>query len=280
MSCVFCCVTHAKMTETMNEFGLKPIMWLNYFDGLNQDVKELSYYKSLTEKQRKQFESLEGKYFTNDAAATFLRFMYADKFNEKLVMRRLKKALRWHSEMDLGITPLAMDEFNSIRLRGFLGYDKRSLPVFAERVAFFLSKANSSSLTEVEMLRCLAHDMGHMICKFRECAMAGRPVWKSVVIYDLMGLELTTVMSCSRVLKKMAKMADTYFPEQAENIFIINAPATVTMMWAVAKTVVDAETIKKVRIFSGIPTEELLEIMDEDVLYKEYGGKNEKQWEM
>mmetsp|Transcript_35742 Transcript_35742/g.91905 ORF Transcript_35742/g.91905 Transcript_35742/m.91905 type:complete len:454 (-) Transcript_35742:278-1639(-) len=210
---------------------------------------------------------------------TLVRFLRADKFNPQVAAARLAKTLQWRADnrVDhvLAEAPMALPVYRSLRIRTYPGWDRQGNILMLERLGEFFGSDCGNMLTIEEWLKCYTHDMAMIQGRMRESSKKhGRPISRITYVGDLAGLRMRQCLNNLKVLKACAQVIEVHFPEQAGQIFLINAPPMVAMLWSAAKRILDPAVAAKVNIFSGVPTEKLLEIVEPEVLPQELGGRN------
>jgi len=154
--------------------------------------------------------------------------------------------------------------------------DKSGNPVSFGRVklldpASFLANCTPEIMEEytmymiakkVEMMRLQSHEKGFVV--------------RGVRILDLEGLGMSHMSSdMLKYLQNIVGPVNKNFPEHLYKMFIINAPVIFSMGWGIIKTFLPERSIKKISILGSDYRDALLEVIDEDQLPVQYGGKNE-----
>jgi hypothetical protein len=77
------------------------------------------------------------------------------------------------------------------------------------------------------------------------------------------------------IIKEQAAIDSICFPETMSKMLIVNAPAFFPPTWRLIKSWLDPRTASKIEVISGKAACEkrLLELVDEDQLPSDYGGK-------
>jgi len=100
--------------------------------------------------------------------------------------------------------------------------------------------------------------------------------FECVIVLDL--AHLTTTQLSSRalaIIKEQSKIDSLCFPETMSKMIMINSPVFFSASWRLIKGWLDPRTTSKIEVYSGRSYWEkrLKELVDEDVLPSDYGGK-------
>ena len=71
------------------------------------------------------------------------------------------------------------------------------------------------------------------------------------------------------------KKVESHYPEIVDHITLFNVLTVASAAYKVVRGFLDPVTAVKIKLFSGVPLERFKEMMGDDVIPKEYGGKNE-----
>ncbi|GBG29198.1 Phosphatidylinositol/phosphatidylcholine transfer protein SFH12, partial [Hondaea fermentalgiana] len=173
--------------------------------------------------------------------------------------------------------PEKLETYRRLRVRKCMGWSKQGMPVFVERIGEFITSLSSDlakTMTVQDWLDCYMYEMAGLILEFRKGAAQGNVQWKMLFIADMRGVKFMQAFRSINLLKAFAKEVEVHFPEQAGPVFLINTPSVVHSAWKLAKQFLDPVVLAKIQLHPNAATNVLLEHMDEDVLFEEYGGKN------
>jgi len=279
------------------EYNMSHRSWLNFFDGMDVKLEDCDHFKELTDEQKEIFRAFRKQFRESFAQNheidhhkpyplpsdfSILRFLQADKYDTKLALKRLTDTLIWRQNVNLhelvSSPPPKLEQYRKLRVRKYMGKDKVGRPIFVERIGEFITILSTSSgkqLTAREYIACYMYEMGQFITEFRKGAREGKVQWKMVFIADMKGVKLMSAIRSINTLKAFAKEVEIHFPEQAGPIFLINTPSVVHSAWTMAKKFLDPVVIGKIKLTQNVPTQEMLEIIDGEVLFEEYGGFNQ-----
>ncbi|XP_070394186.1 alpha-tocopherol transfer protein-like [Dermacentor albipictus] len=96
-----------------------------------------------------------------------------------------------------------------------------------------------------------------------------------VAILDLKGLNVYHMAHFSpSVIRMLLGLIQDCLPLRLKGLYVINNPPIFDFFFAIAKTFLKAELIKRIRLF-GHNIEELRHLVPDDVIPEELGGKNE-----
>mmetsp|Transcript_24129 Transcript_24129/g.39267 ORF Transcript_24129/g.39267 Transcript_24129/m.39267 type:complete len:81 (-) Transcript_24129:248-490(-) len=68
---------------------------------------------------------------------------------------------------------------------------------------------------------------------------------------------------------------ESHYPEIVDHITLFNVPTIASAAYKVVRGFLDPVTADKIELFSGVPSERFKELMGEDVIPAEYGGRND-----
>ena len=95
---------------------------------------------------------------------------------------------------------------------------------------------------------------------------------RATSIVDATGVGLSHA-SHVRVIKAVAKIGTSYYPEIMKRVLIVNAPFAAVMVWRAVSVFLPEQTRKKVGIFGkGAFEKQLLEEIDASELPEQLGG--------
>jgi len=272
--------------------------WFNFYHGIEEDFFTSNHFTILSEQEKTLFKEIQSEFkvrydksteinkssvHTIPDNFTILRYLQSDKYDVNLALNRLISSIVWRQEIDiysLVTNPIPnLDIYRETRVRAYMGLAKDGTPVFAERLGGFMcsiGKGRAKVLTDQDYLNCYIYTMGQFIQRFHEERKRNKNAgWKQMFVGDLKGVSIGAAYRSITLIKKLASQVETHFPEMAaEPIWLLNCPRIVTGAYNVLKPFLDPVIVAKIKMSSGVPTAEMLECMDEEVLFEEYGGKN------
>jgi len=99
-----------------------------------------------------------------------------------------------------------------------------------------------------------------------------KPVDRFVTIWDFKGMGWSHRHRVS-TLKFTSALARDHYPERVEKLIFLNAPWMFPALFKLVKPFIDTRTLHKIDIMPSPFQKRLLELIDEDSLPAEYGGK-------
>lgn len=75
-------------------------------------------------------------------------------------------------------------------------------------------------------------------------------------------------------LKGIGEEGGMPYLEVVDHIVLFNVPRVASAAYSIVKAFLDPVTADKIEIFSGVPHHRFKEMMSDDVIPVEYGGKN------
>ena len=106
----------------------------------------------------------------------------------------------------------------------------------------------------------------------RASARHGRPIEKQIIVMDMKNVSMTMDFMALRVFKRTVVIDEACYPERLETLYMINAPFTFSILWAIIKPWIDPVTVAKFKILGGNYQDALKENIAEDQIPVEYGG--------
>lgn len=123
----------------------------------------------------------------------------------------------------------------------------------------------------------MQHDYRNRLLEFKKQNPSFKR-FECVSVLDLSQLTLSKLGSRTLdIIKKQASIDSLCFPETMNKMVIVNAPIFFNATWKIIKGFVDARTSAKIELFSSTSAAQkcLKELIDEDELPSDYGGKAE-----
>lgn len=99
-----------------------------------------------------------------------------------------------------------------------------------------------------------------------------RPIEKQIIVMDMKNVSMTMDFMALRVFKRTVVIDEACYPERLETLYMINAPFTFSVLWAIIKPWIDPVTVAKFKILGSNYQEALQENIDESQIPVEYGG--------
>lgn len=103
-------------------------------------------------------------------------------------------------------------------------------------------------------------------------ARHGCPIEKQVIVMDMKNVAMSLDFMALRVFKRTVVIDEACYPERLETLFMINAPFTFSVLWAMIKPWIDPVTVAKFKILGSNYQSELKAHIAEDQIPVEYGG--------
>ena len=102
----------------------------------------------------------------------------------------------------------------------------------------------------------------------------GKQVQHTLSILDMNNFGITSLnKQVYQLINSATGLGSANYPDNMGKTFIVNAPLLFTGCWKIIKAFLDEKTVEKVALHRH-GTDELLEMIDEDVLLDFLGGKN------
>lgn len=197
------------------------------------------------------------------------RIFQADQAFERCVkiLEFKKKNNVWQEPEKIGIYRKAYP-----RLAYFDPKIKRIVNI--SRFGEFASTAKMSRLSEEDWSRCMGYEMERTEGKMIELAKeTGVDTQGYIGIADASNLTLS-ILKRTKIVKFLANVSGYNYPEMIGVVYLVNAPWIFSKIFKIFSPILDAQTVQKFRISSGIP-EEFKDIFDLSRLPKEYGGERD-----
>jgi len=164
----------------------------------------------------------------------------------------------------------------------YSGVDKNGCPLFISKPGV-LNVTGISCITKLNgILKYHWHAMMH---DFKERLQGQKKIdphnftrFECTTVLDLDGLSTSAVTKLAlRIIQEQSQIDSLCFPETLSRMVIINAPRVFSVTWSLIKGWLDPRTISKVDLISSRSSWEkkLKELVDEDQLPSDYGGKAE-----
>ncbi|KAJ3068291.1 cytosolic factor, phosphatidylinositol/phosphatidylcholine transfer protein [Podochytrium sp. JEL0797] len=211
-----------------------------------------------------------------------LRFLKARKFDLPKAHLMFSNYLSWrvsfHVEDGIvqGLRYPEYDQVMQIYPRFYHKTDKHGRAVYFEVLSNLSAKLLDGSITTPDrFIQYYVREYEKTI-RYRMKALslkAGTVVDKSCTILDLKHVPVMQFNSVRKVLGTVTHIAQNYYPETLGKMFIINAPVLFQGVWAVVKNMLDEQTVAKISILGANYQKELVEVIGEENLPQEYGGK-------
>jgi len=241
----------------------------------------------LNEKQREIFERFRVKVsdcklpLEDDEGNHLLKWLVARNFDEDVAEKMLRKSLEWRkiNRIDTILEeweiPEVLEKYNSM---GVCGNDKFGCPVWICAYGNTDMKGIMMSVTKKTYLQYFAYNSEKSIKEMHRLSkLTGKSVSTQTIIIDMENLSSRQMgyKPVREVGIEMAKLAEANYPESLRRIFIINAPRTFTVVFAMIRPLLTQVTLNKLKVL-GCDRDEwtaaLLEDIDADQLPVHYGG--------
>jgi len=127
--------------------------------------------------------------------------------------------------------------------------------------------------TEEEMEKCLIYRTELLIAAIREAQEKfKKPVDRFITIWDFKGMSWAHRHRIA-IFKFTAHLARDHYPERVEKMMFINAPWMFPALFKMVKPFVDSHTLHKMEIVPSPYDKRLRELLNEEDIPAEYGGK-------
>jgi len=218
------------------------------------------------------------------------RWLRARKFNYDDVIAMIEEATKEckqpsadgyypDAKVALGVEPqLYISQYPQL----YQGYAKSGAPAFYSKPGQLNITAITCMTTMEGILKyhwyAMIHDFGERLRSKKE-SDPNFTQFKCMIVMDLGNLGMSQVTKqAMAIIKEQSKIDSLCFPETLERMVIVNAPRFFTATWKLIKGWLDPRTSAKVELISSRSTWEkrLRELIDEDQLPKDYGGKAEE----
>jgi hypothetical protein len=145
-----------------------------------------------------------------------------------------------------------------------------------DRFVNMASNLDESALTTREWVRSAAYTMEKVMHELRKQSMArGVEISTYTTFVDCSGVSLTGIASRHKFVLFMADLGAQHYPESLYKTVLFNTPWYFPQVLAFAKPFVDADTLSKLIVSSGVPLDEMLQLLPKSMILKAYGGENE-----
>lgn len=227
------------------------------------------------------FTEIEGE------AYTLTRWLRARKYNLQDTIDMVTEATecrndpRRHDYYPDGAAALGADPsiFLALYPQLYTGFSKTGCPVFYSKPGV-INIDGIECITNIDSIikyhwHVMQHDYKRRLLKFKE-ENPDFHRFECVSVLDLSGLSVSQLGSRTLdIIKKQAFIDSLCFPETMNKMIIVNAPRFFSATWTIIKGFVDIRTANKINLFSSSSAakECLLDIIDEDNLPSDYGGK-------
>ena len=153
------------------------------------------------------------------------------------------------------------------------GFDKVGRPVYIEKTGCIPVNEMLSTFTDVEMLHCHIWTMEYSAYRCNEHMKKTNKYCDT--FFQILDLNHST-SDHNKLLsyaQPMTVVDQNNYPERLGVMCIINAPWYFTAVWKIVSYWLDDRTKSKIRILGSDYMSTLLELIDEDQLPPQYGGK-------
>ena len=99
-----------------------------------------------------------------------------------------------------------------------------------------------------------------------------KSIEKQVIVMDMKNVSMSMDFMALRVFKRTVVVDEACYPERLETLFMINAPFTFSVLWAMVKPWIDPVTVSKFQILGSNYQAALKERIAEEHIPVEYGG--------
>jgi len=202
------------------------------------------------------------------------RFINAEKGNIVKGRRRFLRTERWRSlnalESILQRPHALMRAIKANSNHYFYGKSKKGFYVYYEtpkRVR--LDVFNALNITYDDLLYHFVY-----ITEYLYQVMDTNEDARCVSVVDCTDVGVSDLGGSVReYLMKIAAITSQHYPERSAGIIIINAPFSFQVVWKIVSAFMDPVTLEKCRLYGSKYQKDLLQLIDEDQLPIEFGGK-------
>ncbi|KAI6190169.1 CRAL-TRIO domain-containing protein [Aphelenchoides bicaudatus] len=212
------------------------------------------------------------------------RWLRAYNGNESIIEEKLKELIA-HREA-FGYTESNIIQFcedNTIARKTFerFAISQLKMDVFSEDVAVFIQKMEHTDLKQIVKIMPLSnvlHSYFFLQTAFQRAIheheqKIGRPA-AVIVVLDLQGLNLTDFLNPLSASTKLARLVvkiwSDYFSENMIRLFLIHPPALLSVMWQIAKHIVDAKTQSRIAFLPKL--EDIFNHLHKESVPEDWGG--------
>lgn len=164
----------------------------------------------------------------------------------------------------------------------YTGHAKSGAPLFISKPGLLDVTAITCMTSMDGILKyhwyAMIHDFGTRLRARKEANPEKFNRFQCLIIMDLGSLGMSQVTQrCLSIIKEQSAIDSLCFPETLERMVVVNAPRFFTATWKLIKGWLDPRTAAKVELISSRSSWEkrLKELVDEDQLPSDYGGKAE-----
>ena len=175
--------------------------------------------------------------------------------------------------------PPHVQKCQTMRIAIWAGTDHKGRPVVFERLGQFFSSGNATLMKEEDWIESYLYFLETHFSKMRQSAMESGIAVDRIVYYAdfsgvVSGILNRKIWKVIPLLKRLVKKVESHYPEIVDHITLYNVPTIASAAYKVVRGFLDPVTAEKIELFSGVPLERFKELMGEDVIPVEYGGKN------
>ena len=240
-------------SDELDESGLRPL-------------DDVSLYRYLTADRL-----IDGSF---DVEASYKRLLDALRFRKQHRCDNIVKNIATDT------TPPTTTKCQRLRVGIWTGVDYHHRPVVFERLGEFFSSGNATKVSEEDWIESYLYFLEHHFRKMRESAMtSNQPVDRIVYYADFQGV-VSSIMNRKiwkviPLLKSLVKTVECHYPEIVSHITLFNVPRIASAAYKVVRAFLDPVTAGKIELYPGVPLERFRELIGDDVIPVEYGGRNE-----
>jgi hypothetical protein len=77
-----------------------------------------------------------------------------------------------------------------------------------------------------------------------------------------------------QLLKALANTVENHYPELVDHVMLFNLPRAASAVFKVVKGFLDPVTANKIELYPGVPYARFAELLPDEIIAVEYGGKN------
>ena len=217
-----------------------------------------------------------------DPDESYRRLLSALEFRKRarcddIVRRLVDSSAR---DDDDAMIPPAVRKCQRLRVGIWAGTDRERRPVVFERLGQFLSSGNVSRVDKDDWTTSYLYFLETHFAKMRESASSSGVVVDRIVYFaDLRGVYGSIInggiWKVVPLLKALARTVECHYPELVDHITLFNVPRAASAVYSVVRGFLDPVTAGKIELHPGVPYGRFAELLTEDVVPVEYGGRND-----
>jgi hypothetical protein len=207
------------------------------------------------------------------------RFLTARNGQVKAATTMIESALKYREQHKLDAILDSPPPPLSLRLlhqHAWHGYDKENRPIYIDNFGHIDLDTIEKTYNAEQRLHYHHYYNEYFVQKVLPQAVkrAGHSVDQVTIIYDMSGFT-TRLLTTKHIafIMSVIQCNSLIYPENLGSVWIVNAPFTFAMAWAIVKHSLTAKQIEKIHIHRGVPKDALLRHIDASELPHYLGGQ-------